>query len=89
MSAAGEVAVEAVGDAREDEDDAGDNRLLAAAEARCAMALKWKDRREYPDEQRNAGNSAHRDGVGQVHGPVMTASMDSGSRLADTSILPH
>ena len=33
VAAAGEIAVEAVGDAGEDEDDAGDDLLLAAAEA--------------------------------------------------------
>ena len=68
-AAAGQIPVEAVGDAGEDEDDAGDDLLLAAAEARGAVPLPGEDGREDPDEQRNAGNAAHRNGVGQVHEP--------------------
>ena len=47
----------------------GDEFLLAAAQARGAVAAgERKRRREYPDEQRDACDAAHRDGVGQVHG---------------------
>jgi len=67
VSAAGEVAVEAVGDAGQDEDDGGDDLLLAATEAVGAMAVEGEGRREYPDEEGHAGDAAHRDGVGQVH----------------------
>jgi hypothetical protein len=68
MASAREIAVESVGDAGEDEDDAGDDLLLAPAEASGTVAAgEGKGRREDPDEQRNAGNTAHRDGVGQVH----------------------
>ncbi len=88
MAAAGEVAVETVGDAGEDEDDAGDDLLLAAAEAGGAVALEGKDGREDPDEQRNAGNTAHRDGVGQVHRWFSMARTWMEERGADTSILP-
>ena len=42
VAAAGEVAVEAVGDAGEDEDDGGDDLLLAAAEAGGAVPGKGK-----------------------------------------------
>jgi hypothetical protein len=69
VAAAGEVAVKAVSDAGEDEDEAGDDLLLAAAEAGGAVTLPGEGGREDPDEQRNACNTAHRDGVGQVHGP--------------------
>jgi hypothetical protein len=71
VAAAGEIAVEAVGDAGEDEDDAGNDLLLAAAEAGGAVALPGEGGRENPDEQRDAGDTAHRDGVGQVHVRVL------------------
>jgi hypothetical protein len=71
VAAAGEIAVEAVGDAGEDEDDAGDDLLLAAAQAGGAVPLPGEDGREDPDEQRNACNAAHRDGVGQIHERVL------------------
>ena len=67
VSAAGEVAVEAIGDAGEDEDNAGNDLLFAAAQPEGGVPLPGEDRREDPDEQRNACNTAHRDGVGQVH----------------------
>jgi hypothetical protein len=88
MASAGEVAVEAVGDAGKDEDDAGNDLLLAAAQARGAMSLEGKDRREYPDEQRNGGNTAHRDGVGQVHGRYLWRNGGELRALSITSILP-
>ena len=88
MAAAGEVAVEAVSDAGEDEDDAGDDLLLAAAETGGAVALPGEGGRQDPDEQRNAGDTAHRDGVGQVHERVLRGTDVVGVRGADTSILP-
>jgi hypothetical protein len=87
-AAAGEVPVEAVGDAGEDKNDAGDDLLLAATEAGGGVALPGEGRREDPDEQRNAGNTAHRDGVGQVHGRYSAVPRWQGERGADTSILP-
>jgi hypothetical protein len=67
FAAAGEIAVEAVGDAGEDEDGAGDELLLATAKADGAVASgERKRRREHPDEDRDACYAAHRDGVGQV-----------------------
>jgi hypothetical protein len=88
VAAAGEIAVEAVGDAGEDEEDAGDNLLLATAEACGTVAAgEGEGGRKDPDEQRNAGNAAHRDGVGQVHRFLMAPTwLDV--RRADTSILP-
>ena len=70
VAAAREVAVEAVGDGREDED----------ARRRCSScsppARPWrahgspgKRGRQNPDQQRHGGDAADRDGVGQVHGP--------------------
>ena len=88
VAATGEVAVETVGDAGQDEDDAGDDLLLAAAEAGSAVALPGEGGREDPDEQRNAGNAAHRDGVGQVHERVLADVRVVDVRGADTSILP-
>jgi hypothetical protein len=88
VAAAGEVAVEAIGDAGKDEDETGDDLLLAAAEAGGAVAPPGEGGREDPDEQRNAGNAAHRDGVGQVHERVLRGTGVVGVRGADTSILP-
>src|SRR5439155_26036516 len=88
VAAAGEIAVEAVGDAGEDEDDAGDDLLLAAAEAGGAVALPREDGRENPDEQRDACNTAHRDGVWQVHVLVLRGTDVVGVLGTDTSILP-
>jgi len=61
-AAAGQVAVHAVGDGGENEDDRGEN-LLLAREAVCREL-----RRQRPDEQRNACDAAQRDGVRQIHG---------------------
>jgi hypothetical protein len=67
FAAAGEIAVEAVGDAGEDEDGGGDELLLATAKADGAVASGEREsRREHPDEDRDACYAAHRDGVGQV-----------------------
>jgi hypothetical protein len=89
VAAAGEVAVKAVGDAGEDEDDAGDDLLLAAAEAGGAVALPGEGGGKNPDEQRDACDTAHRDGVGQVHVRVLGGTdVRVGVRGADTSILP-
>ncbi len=88
VAAAGEIAVEAVGDAGEDEDDAGDDLLLAAAESGGAVALPGEGGREDPDEQGNACNTAHRDGVGQVHERVLAGVRVVDVRGTDTSILP-
>jgi hypothetical protein len=88
VASAGEVAVKAVSDAGKDEDDAGDDLLLAAPKAGGAVSLKGKDRREYPDEQRNGCNTAHRDGVGQVHGRFLWRNGGELRALPITSILP-
>jgi hypothetical protein len=88
VTAAGEIPVEAICDAGEDEDDAGDDLLLTATEAGGAVALPREGGREDPDEQRNACNAAHRDGVGQIHERVLTGTDGVGVRGADTSILP-
>jgi hypothetical protein len=88
VAATGEIAVEAVGDAGEDEDDAGDDLLLATAETGSAVALEGEDGREDPDEQRNTGDTAHRDGVGQVHRWFNVARTWVDLRGANTSILP-
>jgi len=64
VAAAGEVAVEAVGDAGEDEDEGGDDLLLAAAQTGGAVSRKGKDGREDPDEEGHAGDATHRYGVG-------------------------
>jgi hypothetical protein len=72
VAATGEVAVETIGDAGKDEEDAGEDLLFAAEEARGSMSAgKREGGREYPDEQRNAGNAAHRNGVWQVHRLVL------------------
>jgi len=84
LAAAGEVAVQAVGHAGQDEDDAGDDLLLAAAQTRSAMSAgKGKDGRQYPDEQRDTCDTAHRDGVRQIHRGLQEAS----GRGTDNSIL--
>ena len=62
-AAAGEVAVQAVGDGGEDEEGGGEDLLLAVA-----GRARGNVRREDPDQQRDAGDAAQRDGVGQVHG---------------------
>jgi hypothetical protein len=86
-AAAGEIAVQAIGDAGQDEDERGDNLLLAAAKPGCAVSLKGEDGREDPDEQRNACDTAHRDGVGQVH-RWFSWRPRGWMRGADISILP-
>ncbi len=84
LAAAGEVAVQAVGHAGQDEDDAGDDLLLAAAQTRSAMSAgEGKDGRQYPDEQRDTCDTAHRDGVRQIHRGLLEAS----GRGTDNSIL--
>ena len=62
-AAAGEVAVEAVGDRGGDEEDGGDDFLLAVG-----AALPGKAWGEGPDQQRDACDAGQRYGVGQIHG---------------------
>jgi len=83
VAAAGEVAVESVSDARENKNDAGDDLLLAAAETGGAVSLPGEGGREDPDEQRNACNTAHRDGVGQIHERVLAS-----VRVVDVDAVP-
>jgi hypothetical protein len=85
MAAAGEVAVETIGDAGQNEDDGGDDLLLTVV----AGPLPGEDGGEYPDEQRHAGDTAHRYGVRQVHGPFCMAAIGVAGRSTDTSILPY
>jgi hypothetical protein len=68
LASAGEIAVEAVGDAGEDEDGGGDELLLATAKADGSVPAGERERRrEHPDEKGYTGDAAHRDGVGQIH----------------------
>ena len=61
-AAAGEEAVEAVGDRGEDEDGGGDEFLLAVG------AVPGEARGEGPDQQGDACDAGQRYGVGQIHG---------------------
>jgi hypothetical protein len=89
FAATGEVAVETVCNGGENEDDAGDDLLLAPAQTRRAVtASKGEDGREDPDEQRKAGDAAHRDGVGQVHREISTCAGE-GRDLAPTIAFCH
>jgi len=67
VAAAGQVAVKAVRDAGQDEDDGSDDLLLAATQTRSTMSGEGKNGRQYPDEQRDTCDTAHRDGVRQIH----------------------
>ena len=68
LAAAGQVAVQAVGDGGEDE-DAGGDQLLPTAQQAVGCGVGGKGRGEDPHQQRHGGDAAERNGVGQVHGP--------------------
>src|ERR1700677_3006026 len=60
LAAAGEVAVEAVGDAGKDEDGAGDELLLSPAKADGSVPAGERERRrEHTDEKGYTGDAAH------------------------------
>src|SRR5271156_1753364 len=60
-AAAGEVAIDSIRDGNQDEEQRGDNLLLAMP------AAVRKMRREHPDEDGHREDPDHRDGVGQIH----------------------
>ena len=68
-------------------DQRRDDLLLAAAQAGLPVSLQRKRGRQYPDEQRNRCDPAHRDGVRQVHRTVPRRRLRRASR--DNHILPH
>ena len=71
VAAACEIAVQPVSDGGRDKDQRGDD-LLRAVVRHAGMRVHRSMRREQPDEQGNACDAAHRDGVGQVHRNLLT-----------------
>src|SRR5271156_2718819 len=74
-AAAGEGGIDSIRDGNQDQEQRGDNLLLAMPAAMRKM------RREHPDEDGHREDPDHRDGVGQIHELRSAGSKDSGAHI--------